>query len=150
MSSTGSVIKMSSGVKLFEGEKLPFDIQNGYDALGTLILTEKRLIFAEPPPEKISKKKRIAAVLTAGPLTTPIWEKKLSEIKPEDLEKVLSDPQTLTIPLQDIVEARSRRKWGMTAYLTIKHQMGANSFVFGMGMKGTKDWVKAINDAKAQ
>ena len=134
---------------MFEGEKLPFDIQDGYKALGTLILTDRLLIFAEPPTAKISMKKRVAAALTAGPIITTFWEKKLSEIKPEDLEEVLRDPQTLIIPLQEI-EARSRRKWGITAYLTIKHERGANSFVFGMGMKGTKDWFKTIIEAKAR
>jgi len=136
-----TVLKSESGFGLREkgDKKYRFN-----PPAGTLILTDKRLIFAQSG-ESLAKR------MVAGGLLGEIGMKAMTKVKPEELDKALERPESFQLNLQDISEVKSERKLG-TPFLSVQWSPDKpKALLYKMGsygLKGFDGWTKAIQDAR--
>ncbi|MDI9644143.1 MAG: zinc-ribbon domain-containing protein [Candidatus Verstraetearchaeota archaeon] len=139
-----TILKQESGVKSYDSPSPPtVGFKAGAFAdLGTLILTNKRLVFVS----KGSAARSLAWAV--NPLAALSIEKKVSSA---NLDELANEKESFSIPLSEITNSEAARKLGM-AYVRVDHprigQKGAHSFIFGAGWSKNEDWVAAINAAK--
>jgi hypothetical protein len=116
---------------------------------GTLILTDKRLIFAQSD-------KGLAKRMVAGGLLGDVGLKAMTKVKPEELDKALERPESFQLNLQEIIEAKTEKKLG-TPYLSVQSCASdtpramfyrAAPVSSGFHLRGFDEWAKAIQDAK--
>ena len=140
------IILQEAGVKAHESESPPsFGLKAGAFAdLGTLILTNRRLVYIMKGGGSTA-----AAWALGGALAASAIEKSVSQAQIDEMARY---PGSYAIPLENITAVRADRKMG-GAYLSVKNNtLGlkpAYSFVFGSGFSGDAQWVYAINNAKA-
>lgn len=141
-----TILKTESGLGLKErgGKKYRFN-----PPAGTLILTDRRLIFAQSG-EGLAKR------MVAAGLLGSIALKSMMKVKPEELDKALERPESFQLSLPDISEATIEKQL-TTPFLAVKWKAPENPkavfYKVGVysGLKGLFDeWVKAIQDAKGQ
>jgi hypothetical protein len=114
---------------------------------GTLILTDKRLIFAQSD-------KGLAKRMVAGGLLGNLGLTAMTKVKPEELDKALERPESFQLNLQEISEAKTEKKLG-TPYLSVQSSAPDNPNAMfyrvtaaSFHLKGFDEWAKAIQDAK--
>ena len=144
-SSEETVIKSESGFAVKEkgDKKYRFN-----PPVGTLTLTDKRLIFAQ---SGAGLAKRMAAQGLFGSIAV----KAMTKVKPEELDKALERPDSFQLNLQDIQEAKNEKQLG-TRLLSIQWNAPDNpkalfyrtSTGLTSAFKGFDEWIKAIQDAK--
>jgi hypothetical protein len=138
-----TVLKSESGFGLREkgGKKYNFN-----PPAGTLILTDKRLIFAQSGGS-------LAKRMVAGGLFGDIGLKAMTKVKPEELDKAFERPESFQLSLQDISEVKTEKKL-TTPYLSVEWRAPDNLkavfYKIGVyrGLKNFDEWTKAIQDAK--
>ena len=111
--------------------------------VGTLILTNKRLVYICKGDAA-----RVLAWVALNPFVAPLVEKKVSSAKLDELSK---SERSYSIPLTEITNVEADRKLG-NAYLRVDHPnvgKGVHSYIFGSGWGTNKEWVLAINSARA-
>lgn len=117
---------------------------------GTLILTDRRFIFAQ---SDVGLKKRAMAGGLGLVIGSEIL-KTMSTVKPEELNKAFEMPESFYINLTDIVEAAAKRQLTASG-LTIrwnapegetKAEFYKTGMITGLGLP--QDWVEAINATK--
>jgi len=161
-----TIIRQSTDAKLHWGEKPKYkDLTAvGEKDIGNFILTNKRVLFLRKTTiERILGSGAVGlagvisilAGLPAGLVITEQIEGKIqsAKVKPEEVSKILrEDEQSLSIPLDDVIEVKAKRAFFVTAYLMVKYNetegSKACSFVFGTATKGQKDLAEAIMAAK--
>lgn len=116
---------------------------------GTLILTDRRFIFAQA---SVGVGKRLVAGslgLVAGSEALRV----MSTVKPEQLDAVFKMPESFFVNLADILEVKVGRTLG-SSFLLIRWnapgEMKAQFYKAGMvtGLSLPQDWVDQINAAK--
>jgi len=113
---------------------------------GTLVLTDRRLIFAQSGGE-------FAKLLLFGGIIGSEALKAMTRVKAEDLDKALEKAESFQLNLQDISEVKTERQLG-AALLSVQWNTPSESkallYRTGSisGFKGFDDWIKAIQDAK--
>jgi hypothetical protein len=156
------IITQYPGTRVYPGEKPKYkDLTYvGEQDNGSFILTSKRLLFLRKSTMKSCLKEGIAdmagiasflAGLPQGLVITDYIGGKLSKarVKQDEVEKILSDdPNSISIPLKDIVRVEAKRAYMVTAYLMIEYKttqgVTAHSFVFGTASKNQKGLAKEI------
>ncbi len=139
------IILQEAGVKAHESESPPsFGLKAGAFAdVGTLILTNQRLVYIMKGSSSTS-----AAWALGGALAASAIEKSVSQAQIDEMARY---PGSYAIPLENITAARADRKMG-GAYLSVKNNTPglkpAYSFIFGSGFSRNDQWVSAINNAK--
>jgi hypothetical protein len=140
------VLKQEAGVKQHNSESPPsVGLRAGaFAEVGTLILTNKRLVYVSKGGAS-----RAAAWALGGALTARALEKSVSQAEVDDLMKYEGSYFT---PLLEITFVEAGRKMG-GAYIRVDNrtlgQKPVHSFVFGSGFSKNEDWVVAINSAIA-
>lgn len=116
---------------------------------GTLILTDRRFIFAQASVG-------VAKRLVAGSLGLVVGSEALrvmSTVKPEQLDAVFKMPESFFVNLADVLEVKVGRTLG-SSFLLIRWnapgEMKAQFYKAGMitGLSLPQDWVDQINAAK--
>ena len=139
-----TVLKSESGLGLREkgGKKYRFN-----PPAGTLILTDRRLIFAQSD-EGLAKR------MVAAGLFGSMALKSMMKVKPEELDKALEKPESFQLSLPDIMEAKIEKQL-TTPFLVVRWNAPENPKVVfykvgvSSGLKGLFDeWIKAIQDAR--
>lgn|GEM_PF-6927130 len=116
---------------------------------GTLILTDRRFIFAQSDVG-------LAERAMAGSVGMAIGSEALrvmSTVRPEQLNKAFEKPESFCINLTDILEAKAERQLtgaGLIIRWNAPREMKAAFYKAGMitGLGIPNDWVEAINTAK--
>jgi hypothetical protein len=140
------IILQEAGVKAHESDSPPsFGLKAGAFAdVGTLILTNRRLVYIMKGGGATS-----AAWALGGALAASAIEKSVSQA---EIDEVANYPGSYVIPLAYITAVRADRKMG-GAYLSVSNNTQglkpAYCFVFGSGFTRNDQWVYAINSAKA-
>lgn len=146
MSQPEQVLKKSAGVKVYEGESLKVGHGLSY-SLGSLVLTNQRLAFLRSG----GKGATFTGIALLGVPGMYMAEKLASRDK--GIEEGLKNPGSFEIPLSEVIEAKAGRSLG-SACLVIKYRTPAgekaNTFLWGSGIIGKKDWEEAIAAAKTQ
>jgi len=144
MSEVEVILRQEAGVKDHESESPPtVGLKAGaFAELGTLILTNKRLVY-------ISKggASRAAAWALGGVFAAQAIEKSVSKAELDDLSSQEGSYFTL---LQNITRAEPGKKMGQ-AYITVDSvgsTKPAHAYVVGGGTNN-QEWAAAINQAKA-
>lgn len=136
MSDTETILKNESGVKCAEGGS------RGYLGLGTLILTNLRLVYIN----KQGKGATAAIELTAPLLAQHAIEKKAGNADLDDVAKFLG---SFSIPIEGITRAEDVRHF-LAAYLRVDSQSPSlkpvHNFFF-YANASSRDWANAINSA---
>ncbi len=143
MSETETILRQESGVKDHESESPPtIGLKAGaFAELGTLILTDRRLVY-------ISKggAARAAAWAIGGIFAAQAIERNVSKAQIDELATQEGSYYTL---LQNITRAEAGKKLGQS-YVRIDGVGGAkpvHAYVVSGG-KSNEEWVAAINQAK--
>ncbi len=119
---------------------------------GTLILTDKRLIFAQSGGEFA---KRLLAGGRLGGIIGSEALRAMTKVKAEELDKALEKSESFEVKLQDISEVKTERQLG-AALLSLQwndpEKPKALLYRTGMisGFQGFDDWIKAIQDVKGR
>jgi hypothetical protein len=141
-----TIILQEAGVKAHESESPPsFGLKAGAFAdVGTLILTNRRLVYIMKGGGATSTARVLGGALAASAI-----EKNVSQAQ---IDEVARYPGSYVIPLENITAFRVDRKMG-GAYLSISNNVPglkpAYSFVFGSGFSRNDQWVYGLNSAKA-
>jgi hypothetical protein len=160
------ILKQYPGTRTYQGEKPRYkDLTYvGEQDIGNFILTTKRLLFLRKSTmtrclgKNIVDMAGMAGFLNGLPQSLVITDyvgKKISRawIKPEEAEQIVNDdPDSLSIPLKDLVRVEGKRAYLVTAYLMVecKTSLGVKtySFVFGTASKNQKELALEITAAK--
>lgn len=138
MSESETILKNESGVKCAEGDS------KGYLGLGTIILTNLRLVYIN----KQGKGATAAMELFAPILARNAIEKKAGKAELDDATKL---PGSFSIPLEGITRAENVRHF-LAAYLRVDSQSPnlkpVHNFFF-YANASSRDWANAINSAIA-
>ena len=139
-----TMLRSESGLSLKQrgGKKYRFN-----PPAGTLILTDKRLIFAQSGAGLAKR------MVGAGLLGT-IALKALTKVKPEELDKALERPDSFQLNLQDISGVKTERQFGgplLSVQWNAPDKPKAVLYRSGVAgsLKGYDEWIKVIQDAKA-
>ena len=141
-----TVLKSESGLGLKQVGDKKFRFN---PPAGTLILTDKRLIFAQSG-EGLAKR------MVAGGLLGEIGLKAMTKVKPEELDKAMKRPESFQLDLQDIAEAKTEKQLG-TPYLSVQSNTPDKPSAMlyrvapvssGFRLKGFDEWTKVIQEAK--
>ena len=136
----------------------------GDQQLGNFILTDRRILFlrkttmARTLGGAALELTGLAGLLAGMPAALLVGDMaggrvSSSKIKSEEVEKILADdPQSVAIPLEEVVEADAKRAYMTTAYLTVKQNtvkgIPAHSFVFGTAAKKQNELADKIMKTK--
>jgi hypothetical protein len=137
------IIMQSAGVKKHDSESPPtMGLKAGAFAdVGTLILTNQRLIYVEKGGAE-----RSAAWVLGGALAAWAVEKSVSQAEIDDIMKY---PGSFFILLQNITGIKAGHKMGQ-AYLSVVHNTVNLKPVYAFAFGGANDnWVNAINSLKS-
>ncbi|MCW4045747.1 MAG: hypothetical protein NWE94_09570 [Candidatus Bathyarchaeota archaeon] len=141
------VLKQEPGVKAYNSESPPsIGLKAGaFAEVGTLILTNQRLVYVSKGGAS-----RAAAWALGGALTAGAIEKSVSKAELDDL---MQYEGSYYVPLQEITRVETARKMG-SAYLRVDNcshgQKPSRSYILGSGWSKNEDWVNAINSAKTE
>jgi hypothetical protein len=143
VSETECILKQEAGVKSHESESPPtVGLKAGAFAdLGTLILTNKRLIFIDKGGAA-----RAAAWAVGGVFAAQAIENRVSKA---ELDELSSQKDSVAIPLENITRAEAGKKMGQS-YIRVNSsgsQKPVHAFVVAGG-NNNQDWASAINQAK--
>jgi hypothetical protein len=136
------IVMQSSGVKKHDSESPPtMGLKAGAFAdLGSLILTDQRLVYIE----KGGAGRSLAWAL-GGALTASAIEKSVSKAEIDELTK---NPGSFAIPLQNITSIRAAKKMG-GAYLSVANNVAGLKSNYAFAFGGANDsWVNAVNSLK--
>jgi hypothetical protein len=135
MSETETILKNESGVKCAEGDT------KGYLGLGTLILTNLRLVY-------INKHGKGAVALTG--LTGLVGLEVAKKAGKADLDDATTFPGSFSIRLEEITRAENVRHF-LNAYLRVDSQSPSLKPVYNFffNSASSSDWANAINSAVA-
>lgn len=144
MSETEYILRQESGVKSHPSESPPtVGLKAGAFAdLGTLILTNKRLIFIDKGGAA-----RAAAWAVGGVFAAQAIENRVSKA---ELDELSSHKDSISMPLENITGVEAKKKMGQS-YIRVDStgiQKPAYSFVVAGG-NNNQDWALAINQAKS-
>jgi hypothetical protein len=160
------ILKQYADTRQYPGKKPKYkDLTYfGEQQMGTFILTDKCILFLRKTTMSRLLGKGaldlagVASFLAGLPqglvLTEYIGGKlKSARINPDEVEKIIADdPESLAIPLKEIIQAETKRAYMVTAYLVVEYVTPqgttACSFVFGTAAKGQKKLAHAILAAK--
>jgi hypothetical protein len=136
----------------------------GEEQVGNFILTDRRILFLRKSSMATTLGQAaleftglagFLAGIPAGIVVGDMVGDRLvsARIKPEEVESVLKEnPESIAIPLENVVDAEARRAYMATAYLVLKYNapegIKACSFLFGTAAKGQRELAKAIMSAK--
>ena len=137
------IIMQSSGVKKHDSESPPtMGLKAGAFAdVGTLILTNQRLIYVEKGGAE-----RSAAWALGGALAASAIEKSVSQAEIDDLAKY---PGSFAIPLQNLTGIRAAKKMG-GSYLSVANNVSGLKQNYAFAFGGANDsWVTAVNSLKS-
>ena len=141
-----TILKIEGGYVLQQkgGEKHVFN-----PPTGTLILTDRRFVFAQSDVGLAKRAMAGSVGLVIGSEALRV----MSTVKPEQLNKAFEKPESFYVNLTDILEVKAERQL-TSAGLIVKWngpgEMKAAFYKTGMitGMGLPNDWVEAINTAK--
>lgn len=144
MSETEVLLKQEAGVKAHESESPPtIGLKAGAFAdLGTLILTNKRLVYVEKGGAS-----RAAAWALGGVFAAQAIEKRVSKA---EIDELATQEGSYSTPLQNITLAEAKKKLGQ-AYIRVDRvgsDKPVHAYVVGGGTNN-QEWAAAINQAKA-
>jgi len=117
---------------------------------GTLILTDKRLIFAQSGGEFA---KRIVVGGLLGGIVGSEAMRMTTKVSKEQLDEALNRPDSFEIHLQDIVNVGQKSELGAKLFMIESRAPGLEKVnVYRQGgfsqMKGYEDWITDTNSAK--
>ena len=142
-----TILKTESGLSLHQKGLKKYNFN---PPLGTLVLTDSRLIFAQS--EGAFAKRVVAGSLLGGMIGSEVL-RGMTKIKPEELDKALARPESFQVNLQDILEVKTEKEL-LAGLLTVEwNAAGKTKAQFNRagtysGFKGFDDWVSAVNAAK--
>ena len=144
--SAETILKIEAGYVLQQkgGEKHVFN-----PPTGTLILTDRRFIFAQSDVGLAERAMAGSVGLVIGSEALRV----MSTVKPEQLNKAFEKPESFYVNLTDILEVKAERQLtaaGLIIRWNAPGEMKAAFYKAGMitGLGLPKDWVEAINAAK--
>jgi hypothetical protein len=144
MSETEYILRQEAGVKSHESESPPtVGLKAGAFAdLGSLILTNKRLVFIDKGGAA-----RAAAWAVGGVFAAQAIENGVSKA---ELDELSSQKDSVAIPLQNITRVEAGKKMGQSFVRvdSAGSPKPVHSFVVAGGTNN-QSWVAAINQAKA-
>ena len=144
LSETEVILRQEAGVKAHESESPPtIGLKAGAFAdLGTLILTNKRLLYVEKGGAS-----RAAAWALGGVFAAQAIEKRVSKA---EIDEIATQEGSYFTLLQNISRAEAGKKLGQ-AYIRVESvgsEKPIHSYVIGGGTNN-QEWIAAINQAKA-
>lgn len=144
MSETEYILRQEAGVKSHESESPPtVGLKAGAFAdLGTLILTNKRLVFIDKGGAA-----RAAAWAVGGVFAAQAIENRVSKA---ELDELSSQKDSISIPLGNLTRVEAGKKMGQS-FIRVDNVGSAkpvHAFVVAGG-SNNQDWVAAVNQAKA-
>jgi hypothetical protein len=142
-----TILKSESGLGLKQKGDKKFSFN---PPAGSLVLTDRRLIFAESGGEFA---KRIVAGALLGGIVGSEAIRAMTKVKAEDLDKAFERPNSFQMNLDDILEVKTERVLG-ASFLSVqwnaperpKALLYRSGFVSAFG--GFDQWVSAVNAAK--
>lgn len=144
MSQGEVILKEESGVKDHESESPPtVGLKAGaFAELGTLILTNRRLVFISKAGDASAAAWAVGTVFTAQAI-----EKRVSKA---ELDELTTQEGSYSTPIQNITRVEAGRKMGQS-YIRVdgvNSRKTTHSYVVDGGFNN-QDWVNSINQAKA-
>lgn len=144
----GALLKTEDGLVVHEVAGKKFRLKQ---PVGTLILTNKTLIFA---PASHGTLKSLGALVAPPGLGQKVAGK-LTQVKADDLREAMQREGSFHIQLPSIVEVRAERRLGFGApFLRLKWKTQEGEFSAKLSktiaFKGFKSWVDAIEVAKKE
>jgi hypothetical protein len=143
LSETEVILRQEAGVKAHESESPPtVGLKAGAFAdLGTLILTNKRLVYVEKGGAS-----RAAAWALGGVFAAQAIEKRVSKA---EIDELTMQEGSYSTPLQNITRVEAKKKLGQ-AYIRVDREGSekpVHAYVVGGG-NNNQEWAAAINQAK--
>jgi ribosomal protein L40E len=141
-----TILKIEGGYVLQQkgGEKHVFN-----PPTGTLVLTDRRFIFAQSDVGLAERAMAGSVGLVIGSEVLRV----MSTVKPEQLNKTFEKPESFYVNLTDILEVKAERQLtsaGLIVKWNASGEMKASFYKTGMitGLGLPNEWVEAINTAK--
>jgi hypothetical protein len=141
-----NVVRSETEVYRWEGPKAKMTLAG--TMLGTLVLTDRNLLFLSSGGNDLGRRLRSAAV--GGGLAGELAARRTGGL---DLS-ALDNPGSFAIPLDHVDEARAASRWDRTKYLTLRlrdvdgvhHEF---ALMRKMGMPDVRGWAESIETARA-
>jgi len=139
-----TVVRSESEVYRWEGPKARMTLSG--TMLGTLVLTDERLLFLSTGGNDAARRVRAAAL--GGALAGELAASRTGAL---DLS-ALDAPGSFAVPLDQVAGARAARRWDATKYLSVDlHDRGAPvacALMRKMGMPDAAGWAAGIEEAR--
>jgi hypothetical protein len=145
LSNSEVILKQVAGVKSHESESPPtVGLKAGAFAdLGSLILTNKRLLYVAKGGGS-----RAAAWALGGALAAQAVETSVSKA---EIDELMNDKASHATPLENVTRVEAGKKFGQP-YIRVERlgsEKPVHAYVFASGGTISQEWVEAINQAKA-
>jgi hypothetical protein len=142
----GHVLRSETEVYCWDGAKARTTLAGSN--LGSLVLTDRTLLFLSTGGNDVGRRIRSAAV--GGTLAG-----ELAALRTGGLDvAALDNPGSFAVPLHDIDEARASRRWDRTCYLALRLRAADGApfecaLMRKLGMPDAENWAESIDAARA-